>query len=1019
MKKKDIKTTFFHTARYSACVLFTWLGMSDSTSAAIRFENPLKDQGSLSHQLSGINTILQDHHGFIWLGGESGLGRYDGSSIKLYQSQSSKSNALPSNFIWQLALDHDNMMWIATEGGLSRYDSATDSFERLHGIGDVSFAWSSISALAVDHKNQVYIGAWQGLYRVSADRKHMDLFLPNPPVARAPNGEQVREITIAPDGKLWLATAGMGVAIFDPETETFDYLIHDPDEANSLAYDSVKTIEIDRNGRVWIGTYGGGMSVYNPDSGNFRHYPFDPGDEGGLQSAVVWDIYEDSEGVLWVSLDQGGLARYDETSDTFEHFLHHPYDPSTVASNQLRFIFEDSNTDLWVGAFPSGVSFYNRSKQLFETHTAKPGEYTSLTDNAITSLFQDSEGTIWVGTEGGLNKFNPADGTFTQYRANPRDPHSLNANPILAINEDVRGNLWVGTWAGGLHRFERDTQKFYRYLPDEDDPGSIGCKFIWDILEDSENNLWIATETGGLNRYHPETDSFSSYQHQPQDETSISGNFIWTFMESRQGGQLWLGGFTGLDLFDRASERFHQFPHGGDSPKSVSSKNIRSLYEDSRGLVWVGTQERGVSIYHPEDGTFQHLDVGDGLPSSSVSSILEDNNGDMWLATTNGLAQIKYDTLNITTYSKHHGLAGSNFNRNASLKDRNGNLYFGSTEGLTIFNPDNLTAQTGDYPIRLTGFRILNDEVPIGPASPLKQSITSAKAIRLSHKDSMFSFDFAALNYRNAFSTRYAYKLEGFDRDWNYINTQSTATYTNIDPGTYSFQVKAASGNSDWQEGPTLKVVIDAPPWRSWWAYLAYAGILGAAVYYRSEHRRLRRSAEIYKTQSITDPLTELYNRAGISQAFNTLFAEPDGRQDVAVMLMDIDYFKRINDLYGHHAGDKVLKDIAKLVRLSIRRSDYFGRWGGEEFVLICPATPTPAAGIIAEKIRTAIASYVFDADNTPMGITVSIGVAITRPEDDFDSALKRADIALYKAKAIGRNCVYVADSDLVDQDIH
>lgn len=992
----------------SAMILLTMLALP--VLAAARFENPLENSGS-QDEISGVNAIVQDRHGFIWIAGENGLGRFDGQTVQLYQARED-SSSLPSSFVWDLVVDHDNVLWAATTNGLSRYESSTETFHLFTGVGKSQLPSDIVSTIKVDAANNIYAGTFNGLYRIDAARRGVEVFFPDPPIERASSAERLRDMTITPDGKVWIATLGMGVVIFDPATATFEYLVHRPGDANSLPSNNVKAIEIDSAGNVWIGTYGAGISIYNPRDGSFHNLGYGNDAPTSLRSGVIWELFRDSEGTMWVTLDQGGLAKFDSATGTFEHFLHDPYAPDSVASNQLRAIFEDARRDLWIGAFPSGVSLYNRSKQVFRTFYARSGDPRGLSHSAVTSLFEDSTGTVWVGTEGGLNALDVAQGTFKQFRADPQDPHALLADPVLSIEEDSWGNLWVGTWAGGLHRFNRDTGQFTRYLPE---PGGINSKFIWDIVEDNEKNLWVATEDGGLNRYQRESDSFVSYRNNPRDENSLSGDYVWTLLPARDG-HLWVGMFAALNRLAPDQTQFYRFPIGAKDGKSISSKNIRSLYEDSRGLIWIGSLDRGVSIFDPVSETFRYLDVQQGLPSAAVASVLEDDRGNMWLATANGLARVEYPTLNVTVYRKEHGLAGNNYNRDASLKDRQGNLYFGSTEGLTVFHPDNLVREAERFPVQITGFRILNKDVEIGQDSPLTTSIVEATEIRLASSDIMFSVDFAALNYRNRTANRYAYKLEGFDRDWIAINNQATATYTNIDPGRYTLRIKAASGNGEWNERvPALNIIIEPPLWRTWWAYLGYLTLVLAALYFRREHRQLRQRAETYRTQSLTDPLTRVYNREGIAQASQQIFMNSETRKETAVMLLDIDHFKRVNDRRGHDTGDLILTGVASLVLHNVRHGDYVGRWGGEEFVLICSNVTPGSAQVIAEKIRCAVANHLFETAGTPVSITISIGMAVTQPHEAFEAVLKRADIALYQAKAQGRNCVCLADVEAID----
>ncbi len=972
----------------------------------IRFETPFSPTDAAIHQMGGINTIVQDSQGFIWMGAENGLGRYDGRQIRLYQADPRQTGTLPASYVWYLAVDHDGVLWAATEGGLARYNSQTDDFTHIRSLGGVTFETEAISALAVGADNTLYVGAFRGLYVINPQRTAMSVYFPRPPIPRAPNAEQIRNIAVDPDGNAWLATAGMGVAVFNPQSRQFRYLLHDASAPDSLLSNSVRYILHDSSDHTWLGTYSNGITRIHRPSGKVIQFRHTNGDKPDLKSGIVWDITEDSEGIIWAALDQGGLARYDEHSQSFHHYLHSRLDPNSPLSNQLRVVYEDRNSDLWIGAFPSGVNFYNRSTQAFQHFLSRTGDNTSLSHNAILRVRESRDGTIWVGTEGGLNALDPKTGEFRRYLSDPSNPEALGGNPVLAIAEDIDGQLWIGTWAGGLHRFNPETGIFHRYRPDDTDPNSIQCLFIWDITLDSQGRVWIGTETAGLARYNRESDNFTHFSHDPDDPNGISGNFISAIREISDR-RLWLGTFTGLDAFDPETETFFHFPYETGAANATSSKNIRSIFEDSRQWVWVGTQHRGVNIYDHGSGSFRYLDIQDGLPSSNIASIVEDEYGYIWLATANGLARIEHDTMRVTTFSREDGLAGSHFNRDASFSASSGHLYFGSAEGLTVLHPDDLGATDSHFPVLITHFRVLNEEVPIDPeGKTLKRAISLSNDLRLDYRDTMFSFDFAALNYRNSSSVQYSYKLEGFDRDWNNIGRSNTATYTNISPGRYTFRTRASLDGEVWVEGQTLAITIVPPPWRTWWAYSLYVMCLLLVLYFRSEFIKLRIRAEVYKSKSITDPLTLLYNRAGIAQIAEGIFANEETRKGICLMLLDIDHFKRINDHCGHDTGDRVLTEISRLIRSCIRHSDHLGRWGGEEFVLLCSTQGRKNSKQLAEKVRTAVEQHLFETSDKPLRVTVSIGLTHLRANDSYESALKRADHALYQAKAKGRNCV-------------
>lgn len=996
-----------------AVLLFLVAGATAAVSAAslpldIRFETPLSRSDPASHQIGGLRSIVQDDLGFIWFGGETGLGRFDGKRLVHYQANPLIKNTLPASYIRHLLVDHEGVLWVATEGGLARYRVETDSFVPVTSVGGTAFAVEAASALAVDKDNRLYVGTRLGLYVINPTRTAMELFVPQPPLPK-PSVEQILGLSLDAQQRVWIATAGIGVAIFDPATKRFEYLLHDPQNPNSLLSNSTNSILLDDQGRAWIGTLGAGVSLFDPKAGDFKNFVPGKG-EFPLKGGVVASIIQDREGVVWIALDQGGLAYFDEDKQGFRHFLHEPSNSTSVISNQLRVVYEDKNSDLWIGAYPSGVSFYNRSKRPFRSYRARPDDPAGLSHDAILRFKEASDGTVWIGTEGGLNAFDRHTDRFRRYLSDPDDPGALNANPVLAIEEDIDGQLWIGTWSGGLHRFDPETDTFTRYLPDPNDPGSINSAFIWSIIRDSDDTIWIATETGGISRYNRETDNFTSFVHHPDDSTSISGNFVFAMLETTDK-KLWIGTYNGLNIFDKQTGTFARFPYEIGEQGATTSKFIKCLYEDSRGLIWIGTNHGGVNIFDPGTGLFTYLDIAQGLPSSSIASIIEDNSGDLWLTTANGMAKVHYPSLSVTVFSESDGLAGSHFQRDASIKDAEGQLYFGGTEGITVFHPEDLQVSQGNFPVRITHFRIFNQDVPIATkTSPLRKAILLTDELRLSHRDTMFAFDFAAVTFRNAGGIHYSYMLEGFDRNWHDIGKHPTATYTNIAPGRYTFKVRASATRDTWVEGQSITITIVPPLWRRWWAYCLYAVVILALLYYRREFVRLRRRAETYKNKSITDPLTGLYNRLGIGQIAEGIFANTETRKGYCLMLLDIDHFKRVNDQRGHDVGDRILISVADVIRQCIRNSDYLGRWGGEEFIVICATDTAKNGSLLAEKIRAAVDAHVCEAEVAPLQVTISVGVTDIKPEDSFPAAIKRADLSLYKAKAMGRNCVVLAD---------
>ncbi len=984
------------------CLLGAFSALAGPPAESVRFEHPFDRTDAKRHKLGGILSIVQDDFGFIWLGAENGLARYDGRNLRLYQADPQNSRSLPGNLIWRLIVDKDGVFWQAGEGGLSRYNPETDDFTTVSQIGGVNLLSAATTALAIAQDNTLYVGAGGALHIIAPDRDSMEIVRLDPPGFDQADVDQVRSIAIDAQGKVWLGTAGQGLAIFDPATQHLDYLLHHPNDPEFPVFDHVRSIAHDSQGHVWLGTYRRGIGRLEPGTSEYIHFSHDPEDPTSLGSDIVLHVMEDSQGIIWVALDQGGLARFDDTSQSFVHHRHSPNNPHSLISNQLRAVYEDKNQDIWVGAFPSGVSFYNRSAQRFRLYIHIPDDPNSLSDSAILQILEARDGTIWIGTENGLNALDPDTGSLRRYLSDPSNPQALQARPVLALAEDpVDGQLWLGTWAGGLHRFDPDTDQFQHYPADDHQAGAMKSDFIWSIIVDSNDVVWIGTEDQGLQRYQRDTDSFDQFRHRPDQSDSISGNFVPTIAEGKDGS-IWVGTFSGLNRLNPETEQFSQVTLW----QTTDLVAIRKLFKDSRGKLWIGTERHGVGLYDPDEGSFTNLSIADGLPSPNVSSIVEDHHGNIWVTTTNGLIRIDRQTLRVSRLQHEEGVAGINFNRDASLRDRRGNLYFGSTEGMTVFHPDHLDIGATDFPLYVTNFRLFNQEVPIGtPASPLRTSTFTADEIVLRHRDVMFSFELAALNYRQSTSIRYSYMLDGFDRHWNDITQGSVATYTNIAPGRYRFRTRASTDGENWVSGQSLDLIILPPPWRTWWAYTLYSLIAILALYLAHKYVTLSVRAEVYRSRSITDPLTGLYNRAGMAQIAKGIFANPETKKGMCLMILDIDHFKDINDQLGHDAGDRILCTLAKVMRACLRNSDHIGRWGGEEFVLLCPTDNRENSRLLAEKLRKSVEQQIHDAQ-LPRQVTASIGVTCLLPEDNFESALKRADKALYAAKASGRNRV-------------
>ncbi|MFT7559816.1 MAG: diguanylate cyclase (GGDEF)-like protein [Flavobacteriales bacterium] len=1021
----------FKTVIFFIPLIFMCLSMTATALGDLQFKRLLfgDDDANNNDALTAIRVTIQDPGGFIWFAGENGLGRYDGHDITIYQTDPDNPRSLTGNFIWALIVDNDGVMWVGGGRGLNRYNKNTDDFDRfVHDPTSNSLSNNNVNSLAIDQNNNLIIATDHGLNILNADRTRFYAYYysaqrtaqhatqtENTMTQEVDGGTEanlIREVFVDSKDQIWVGTHEHGLNLFDRNNKTFAAYVHDPEDPLSILDNDVSAIEEDYLGRIWVGGHSGGLNRMNPANGTFTRFPHNAADATSIPSNNIADIFEDSRKNLWIAADHGGLALYKQETDSFQRFTHKPYDDTSLSSNNPRHVYEDNQGNLWVGMFPTGVNFLDQSAAVFANFAHKPDDPNSLSNSSLLCIFEDSDAMLWIGTEGGMNKYDRKTKTFTRYLADPEDPSALRHEAVLSIEEDISGDLWVGTWSGGLHRFDKKTEKFHRYFPDENNPGSISNEFIWKILKDRDGVIWVATQTGGLNRYDRETDSFTRYKADTSNPDSIVSDQLWTIMEDSKG-YLWIGTMHGLDRYDKDQGVFTHYQHDSSDDNSIGGNVVVAVHEDSRGVIWVATRDAGISILNSETQDFIRMGTREGLPSSGVSSIIEDDEGNIWATTANGIVKINPLSLTTKTYQHSNGLISNYFNRDATFKDDKGRLYVGGIDGMSIFDPADITSDSEPAPVVVTQFRIFNQPITIGGKDGLlSKSITETDKLLLSYKHAMFSFELAVLSYRSPKANKLAYMLEGFDKDWIMIGNQRTATYTNIDPGKYIFRVKGATRDGIWNEiGTSIAIEITPPPWKTGWAYLAYLLIFSCVVYIGNAYKTLRVKTNIYRTLSSTDRLTGINNRTAIDHVSDDMFSALQIQRGVGLLVIDIDHFKKINDVHGHDTGDRILKEFSHLISLNVRSGDTFARWGGEEFILLCANIGQNDVINLAEKILHIIASHEFEKDYSTLRLTVSIGIAFGQADDDFDKAFKRADIALYEAKTSGRNQISVEAS--------
>jgi len=777
--------------------------------------------------LSGpwVAAVYQDSRGFMWFGTRRGLDRYDGYTITNYRNVRGDSTTIPDNYIEFAREDRDSVLWIGTRKGLSRYDRAHDRWITYR-VGEGAEGRHVLSFLH-GKSGQSWVGTDDGLYQF--DRKTGQSTRYARSASLGLTGKNVSGLTEDRRGHIWIGTKEMGVLDLDPATGAARaYLGGNANDAD------IRGVVEDDAGTMWVGSYHSGLAKIDPLSGRVTRFQHDPANPKSLNLNAVQTLIRNGREGLWVALENGGLDRLDFGTETFAHNTYDPNNPTGLNNNSVWGLFEDRSGTLWVGTFAGGVNVAKRNSDAIRTYRSVPGDASSLSVNSVLGFAQDSSGNVWVATDGGgVNRFDLASGRFTRYTSKNS---ALNVDAVLAVAAEPGGVLWLGTWAGGITRFDPHSNSFTPYtsrnsnLPDDN---------IFSMHVDRRGRVWVGSWHEGLLLFDKASRSFSKF---PIGKAGPGQSEIWRIEELRDG-RLALGTReSGLRVFDPETRQMLAFDADGKPETSLSSNEVRAIREAEPGVLWVGTAE-GLDRVDVASKAVAHFKRGDGINATSVSGIATDAEGKLWLSTDQGVTRFNPTVKKGQQFTKADGLQGRDFNPRAYFRTRTGALLFGGNEGFSVIQPQQLAQNTRVPPVVLTGFQLMNKPVAIGAkGSPLETAIGETKKLTLSHEHSVFTFEFAALDYTSPAKNQYAYKLDGFDREWRDAGTQRTAVYTNLAPGKYTFHVKGSNNDGVWNEqGASLDLVITPPFWASWWFRILMLGAIGGAIYFVVHAARERR----------------------------------------------------------------------------------------------------------------------------------------------------------------------------------
>jgi ligand-binding sensor domain-containing protein len=774
-----------------------------------------------------VEAVLRDRAGFLWVGTEEGLNRYDGYSFTTFRHRADRADSLPDNLVSVLHEDRGGQLWVGMLSGVSILDRRHETFR------PVLTTHQAVKGIVEDPQGAIWVGTMgEGLYKLSADGTTLRHYLKEDGLT----DNRVSALCIDHAGQIWVGTSGGGLNAVDPETGHFTHFLHDPKSPASLHDDPVRSLAEDGLGAIWVGMQSAGLSVLDRTHGTFRHYPIGT-DPRAIRSGLVTALYRDRAGTMWLGTG-AGLHRHVREGDSFLVYQHDADNSESLSWNVIRSIDEDVQGNLWVGTFSGGLNLLRRSRPGFGFYVHDPKSPTSLLPGSTLSFLEDRAGGLWVGTdEGGVHRFDKEKGTFTGYK--------YGHPAILSMHQDRRGRIWIGTHGGGVSLFDPASGQFTPYAPQ--DP-VLSRDHVWDIDETADGALWLATDDG-LVRLEVASHSVVRYRHDARP-SSIGNDSVRALLRDGQGN-LWVATLGGLERL-RSDGTFVHYRHDAADPHSLRHDWVLSLHEDRAGHLWVGTYGGGLDRLDREEGTFTAYTEDEGLPTNVVYAILEDDDGLLWLGTSHGLCRFDPRAGRAQSFDPTIGLPSRVFSLGAALRTRNGSMLFGTTNGFYDFDPRKVAPSTEVPEVVITAAKVF------GEPKKMDVALSAAEEIRLGYRENVFSLEFALLDFTFPRRNHYAYTLEGAGGGWVSLGARRDVTFTNLAPGTYTFRVKGANSDGVWDEkGRAIRIVMTPPFWATWWwralGVAATFGLLAGA--HRLRVRRLtkgRRELEARAAEAVS-----------------------------------------------------------------------------------------------------------------------------------------------------------------------
>ena len=783
-----------------------------------------------------VPVIAQDHNGFIWIGTSgAGLHRYDGIDYVSYKHELKDTTSLSSNFIYCSFVDKKNRFWVGTENGLDLYDREMDQFKRVDivsQIKDFNQINIAVGSIIEDSNGNIIVGTFErGLLTLDPDTGIIKQVI-NLDIDDKKTLLDVNDLKKDQHGSIYAAT-NYGLRIYNPNTNTLSLSVFNTEQGKESLEVPIKSLLIDKYNNIWLGAISDGIYKIKKSSDTvyeIKNFPF--------TTKRVLSMISNADGSVIFGTENDGLFHIETDGRLIKNYLFDKNNKNSIRSNSIWSLFLDSNERVWMGYYNKGIAVYDKLYDKFKNIESLASNPNSLEAGSVTGIVQDSSGLLWISMDGGgIDVYKRDDQKFIHINKNSNKEFSnLTAYDIQTIFIDSKENVWAGSWNGGIFLLKKGTKQFINYTI-ENTNGGLASNSILSFAEDANGTIWIGTFFSGVISYDPSNESFTHHKSEEFSKYGIHTSDIRKILID-SNNNLWIGAANGLykvrqNTNGQFSIEFLRDKMNSKYQNESNTNHILSIYEGTDGSIWIGTRGSGLCRYDPDKHSFVWYNELYELKDENVSAIIEDEDNNIWMSGNVGIHKLDLEKGNITDYNFNDGLLSNDFNFNATFRDNEGYIYFGNYEGIDYFNPENIKTNSSSTDLYLTDFKIFNKNVyPNQEDSPLHKVISETDSISLSNEQSVFTIEYTGINYTRSEKNQYAYYLEGLEDSWNYVENTRSATYTNLDPGNYTFKLKVANNDGKWNETPLhLQIEILPPWWKTNWALVSYVLLLLFGIY--------------------------------------------------------------------------------------------------------------------------------------------------------------------------------------------